>query len=163
MPLFFWRCTIISDLNVEFEHVLKLQQLLCFHLRSQTLSKSSETIDDIKLDCSSVTDCSSENIYSISLENSDNVTFYYWQIVEKKITKFKVDDMFEGAAEMFKNDIRTLKEHIYIKRRQVNAYHKIKTSLSENDLMLYVDFTESYKSDQQYVKQSAYLFRKSMF
>ena len=71
--------------------------------------------------------------------------------------------MFEGAAEMFKDDIRTLKEHIYIKRRQVNAYHKIKTSLSENDLMLYVDFTESYKSDQQYVKQSAYLFRKSMF
>ena len=65
-PLFFWRCTIISDLNVEFEHVLKLQQLLCFHLRSQTLSKSSETIDDIKLDCSSVTDSSSENIYNIS-------------------------------------------------------------------------------------------------
>ena len=64
--------------------------------------------------------------------------------------------MFEGAAEMFKNDIRTLKEHIYIKRRQVNAYHKIKTSLSENDLMLYVDFTESYKSGQQDAKQSAY-------
>ena len=57
---------------------------------------------------------------------------------------------------MFKDDIRTLKEHIYIKRRQVNAYRKIKTSLSENDLMLYVDFTESYKSGQQDAKQSAY-------
>ena len=57
---------------------------------------------------------------------------------------------------MFKDDIRTLKEHIYTKRRQVNAHHKIKTSLSENDLMLYVDFTESYKSGQQDAKQSAY-------
>ena len=34
---------------------------------------------------------------------------------------------------MFKDDIEILKEHIYIKRRQVNAYHEIKASLSENE------------------------------
>ena len=45
---------------------------------------------------------------------------------------------------MFKDDIKILKEHIYIKRRQVNAYHEIKTSLSENE------------NDQQDAIQSAY-------
>ena len=34
------RCTIISDLDFDFERVLKLQQLLFFHPRTQALSKS---------------------------------------------------------------------------------------------------------------------------
>ena len=59
--------------------------------------------------------------------------FYRWQIVEKKIPKSKVDVTFKDAAEMFKDDIKTLKEHISIKRRQVNAYNEIKASLTENN------------------------------
>ena len=50
---------------------------------------------------------------------------------------------------MFKDDIKRLKEHIYIKRRQINPYDEIKPSLSENNLMLHVYFAESYKNDQQ--------------
>ena len=42
--------------------------------------------------------------------------------------------MFKDKAETFKDDIKILKEHIYIKRRQVNAYHDIKDSFSENNL-----------------------------
>ena len=57
---------------------------------------------------------------------------------------------------MFKDDIKTLKEHIYIERRHVNAYHEIKASFSENDLMHHVDFAESYENDQQDAIQSAY-------
>ena len=53
--------------------------------------------------------------------------------------------MFKDAVEMFRNDIKELKKGIYIKRRQVNAYHEIKASLSENDLMLHVDFTETLR------------------
>ena len=48
--------------------------------------------------------------------------------------------MFKDTAEMFKDDIKTLKEHIYVKRKQVNTYHEIEASLSENDLILHVDF-----------------------
>ena len=36
--------------------------------------------------------------------------------------------------------LKTLKEHINIKRRQRNGYHKIMASLSENNLMLHVYF-----------------------
>ena len=82
--------------------------------------------------------------------------FYLWLIVEKKITKLKVDVTFKDAAEMFKDDIKTLKEHIYIKRRLVNSYNEIKASLSENDLILPVYFAESYKNNQQDAIQSAF-------
>ena len=71
----------------------------------------------MKLDSSTDTDSSSENTSSSFEENFDNVTFYRWQIVEKKITKSKVDFTFKDAAEMFKDGIKkTLKEHIFIKR-----------------------------------------------
>ena len=86
MLLFFRTCTIISDLDLEFELALKLHQLLYFHSRTHVLCKSFETIDDMKLDSLSDTDSSSENTYSSPEENADNVAFYRWQIVEKKIT-----------------------------------------------------------------------------
>ena len=70
--------TIISDLDFDFEHVLKLLHLLYFHPRTQALSKLSEIVDDMKLDFSSETNSSSENTYSPSEENFDNVTFYRW-------------------------------------------------------------------------------------
>ena len=106
----------------------------------------------MKLDCSSDTDSGSEtdskskNTYSSFEENSDNVQrFIAGNIVEKKITKPKVNVMFKDAVEMFRDDIKELKKGIYINRRQVNAYHEIKASLSENDLMLHVDFTETLR------------------
>ena len=84
----------------------------------------------MKLDCStdssSETESSSENAYSSFKENSDDVTIYNWRIVEKKIAKSKVDVKFIDEAEMFKDDIKTLKWHIYVKRRQLNAYHETK-------------------------------------
>ena len=55
--------------------------------------------------------------------------FYLWLILEKRVTKSKVDITLKDAAEMFNDDIKTLKEHIYIKRRQANAYHDTKASL----------------------------------
>ena len=59
-------------------------------LEKCSICQSSETIDDMKLDYSSDSDSSSEsgssneNTYISSEENSDNVMFNQWQIVEKK-------------------------------------------------------------------------------
>ena len=102
----------------------------------------------MKLDSSSGTESSCENTYIFSEVCSDNVMFCRQQKVEKKITKSKADVMFKDAAEMFKDGIKTLKKHIYVKRRQVNAYHEIEACLSENDLMLHVDFVKNYENDQ---------------
>ena len=90
------RCTIVSDLHFDFECVLKLQQLLFFHPRTQALCKSSETIDDMKLDSSSDTDSSSENTYSSSEE------VHRLEIVEKKISKSKVDVTFKTQPKCLK-------------------------------------------------------------
>ena len=79
--LFSRKCTIISDLDSDFERVLKLQQLLYFHSRTQALCKSSKSTDNMKLDFSSDADSRSENSYK--------VTFYRWHIVEKKIISLK--------------------------------------------------------------------------
>ena len=70
---FFRRCTIISNLDFDFERVLKLQQPLHFPQKTQALCKSSKTIDDMKLDSSSDSGC--KITYSSSEENSDNETF----------------------------------------------------------------------------------------
>ena len=78
-------------------------------------------------------------------------------LIKKACIKSKADVTFKDAVEMFKNDIKTLKEHIHIKRKHVNTYHETKTSLSENDLILRVDCAKSYKNDQQDAMQSAYL------
>ena len=59
---------------------------------------------------------------------------------------------------MLKDLFKTLKEHIYFKRRQVDSYHEVKASVSENGVMLQVDFVKSNKNDQKDTMQSA-LFR----
>ena len=63
---------------------------------------------------------------------------------------------FNTAIEMFKEKVAVLKEHIHIKRRQVNAHREMKDSFKDDDFMVQVDFTESYKNEQQDVIQSAY-------
>ena len=69
--------------------------------------------------------------------------------MKRTLLKPKVDVTLEDADEMFQDDIKTLKEHTYIKRKKVNKYNEVKDSLSENDLILHVDFAESYKNGQQ--------------
>ena len=98
--------TVVSDLDLDFERALKILELLYFRPRTQALRKLSETTDDMKLDFSSDTNSSSESTYSPSEENSDNLMFYLWQIIENKITKSIVDVTFKDAAEMFKDDIK---------------------------------------------------------
>ena len=65
----------MSDLDFDFERVLKLQQLLYFHSRTQAICKSSETLDNMKLDSLSDTDSSIENTYS-SFEENSNIRYF---------------------------------------------------------------------------------------
>ena len=54
------------------------------------------------------------------------------------------------------NHIATLKKHIYVKRVQVKSYNDLKDNLKENDLLIHVDYSESYENKQQREIQSAY-------
>ena len=85
-----------------------------------------------------------------------NIVFYRWQTVDKKITMSKIEVSFKDAIEMLKDELVVLKEYIHIEGRQVNAYQDMKASLGPNDLMVQVNFAESYKNDQQGAIQSVY-------
>jgi len=55
-----------------------------------------------------------------------------------------------------------LKRHIYSKRAQNKYYNNIKDSLDHGQILVHVDFAESYKNSQQNEIQSAY-FGNSTF
>ena len=76
--------------------------------------------------------------------------------INKKITQTTIEVSFKNAIEIYKEEVASLKEHIHIQRRRVNAYREMKASHTDNDLMVHTDFAESYKNDQQDVVQSAY-------
>ena len=63
---------------------------------------------------------------------------------------------FEDAVCTFKSQINVLKEHIYVKEVQNDAYDKHKTELSDGDLLVQVEFAESYRNYQQNEIQNAY-------
>ena len=44
--------------------------------------------------------------------------------------------------------MKVLKEHIFVKRVQNDAYNKHKAELSNGDLLVHANFTESYRNDQ---------------
>ena len=127
-------------------------------LEKCSLCESSRLIAEMIVDQSGESENGEEFSASDDSENkaSNKVTFYRWQIIDKKIAKVKIQISFGDAIEMFKEDVVVLKEHIHVKRRQVNAYHELKDSLTDNDLMVQVDFAESYKNEQQDAIQSAY-------
>ena len=68
---------------------------------------------------------------------------------------------FDDAVYTFKSQIRVLKEHIFVKRVQNDAYNEHKPELSDGDLLVHVDFAESYRNDQQNEIKSTYFGNKS--
>ena len=68
---------------------------------------------------------------------------------------------FDDAVYTFNSQIKVLKEHIFVKRVQNDAYNKHKAELSDGDLLVHVDFDESYRNDQQNKIQSAYFGNQS--
>ena len=56
---------------------------------------------------------------------------------------------FDDAVCTFKSQIKVLKRHKFVKRVQNDAYNKSKAKLSNGDLLVHVDFVDSYRNDQQ--------------
>ena len=122
-------------------------------------SENSEGSSDADNSSDSENSCDSEE--EASEDNGGKVTFYRWQTIDKKICKAKIEMNFNTAIEMFKEEVAVLKEHIHIKRRQVNANREMKDSFKDDDLVVQIAFTESYKNEQQDVIQSAYFGNQS--
>ena len=87
---------------------------------------------------------------------SEQAIYFTWKKVDKKVTTTQQVVSFNDAVCIFKSQIRVVKEHIFVKRVQNDNYNRHKAELSNSDLLVRVDFAESYKNDQQNEIQSDY-------
>ena len=51
----------------------------------------------------------------------------------------------EDPKETFKEKMRVLKYHLYIQNEHYREYNEIKTNMKRNEILLYIDFAESYQ------------------
>ena len=106
--------------------------------------------------------CSDSNSDSDSDANANEESFYKWEIPDKHVAKVRITLPFDKAVDMFKASVTVLKKHIYSKRVQNREYNSIKESLDQGEILVHVDYAESYKNVQQNEIQSAY-FGNSIF
>ena len=57
---------------------------------------------------------------------SAQLIYFTWKKVDKVLTKAQQTVSLDDAVCAFKNKIKVLKEHIFVKRVQSDAYNKIK-------------------------------------
>lgn len=102
-----------------------------------------------------------ESVEEAGDDDEDEVKYLSWKKIEKRITKATLAVTFEDAVVAMKEQVKVLKEHIYVKRVQNEAYNYHKDGLKNNDLIVHVDFAENYRNDQQNEIQSAYFGHQS--
>ena len=77
--------------------------------------------------------------------------------MEKTEMTLKCDE----AIKTWTSSVVNLKQHIHTKRIQVFCLNSIKEDLKNTDVLLHVDFSESYKNANQDEIQSAYFGQSS--
>ena len=115
-------------------------------------------------DCSNGKLCESLNnadsdLQSDSDSDSDSynlISFYRWETPDKHVSKVRISVNYDEAIDRFKESVTQLKRHIYSKRSQNRFYNGIKESLDYGQILVHVNYAESYKNSQQDEIQSAY-------
>ena len=95
--------------------------------------------------------CDSENIWdNDGADAESSIGYYEWkQSDDGKIKKAFVTIFAEEAIDLFNSQLVTLKQHIYIKRKQVSRYNDMKDNLSNDQLLIHVYYSENYENRQQ--------------
>ena len=83
------------------------------------------------------------------------ITFYEWCKDDGKLKKQLYDLDAEDFLKKFQEAIEVAKWHIHVKWVQANCYNDIKENLKENDVILHVDYSESYERKHQNKAQRA--------
>ena len=81
--------------------------------------------------------------------NKESITFHQWIRVDNKIQKLEIELLCDETCQKFSVDHKLLKKRIYVKRQKHASYNKLKEKLGENEVLLYVDYSENYSNIQQ--------------
>jgi len=87
---------------------------------------------------------------------TDTFLFTEWKKVDEKIQKAASSVETEEVITLLMSHIKTLKSHIHVKRIQHAKFHALKANLHEDELLIQVDYSESYTNQEQGQIQSTY-------
>ena len=96
------------------------------------------------------------------LDDCDDVEYYEWAKIDGKLNEVVKSVDVEEAIELFNEQVKSLKAHIFVKRTQNTHYNWLKENLKTNEFIIHVNCSEDYKDKEQDEIQSAY-FRHNSF
>ena len=82
---------------------------------------------------------------------------------DKSIGKVNQNLPFDQAIEKWSSTILTIKKHIYRKGKQVASYSQQKLDQKPGEVLILVDYSESYSNSQQDEVQSAYFGQQNCY
>ena len=89
--------------------------------------------------------------------DKDSISYYEWACSnESKSRKVLVKKSVDECISLFNTTVATVKHHIHVKRVQLVFYSDVKNNLARNDILIHLDYSESYENKQQREIQSAY-------
>ena len=86
------------------------------------------------------------------LNDCDDVEYYEWAKVDGKVKKVVKSVDVEEAIELFNEQVKILKAYIFVKRTQNTHYNLLKENLKTNEFIIHVDYSESYKDEQDEIQ-----------
>ena len=81
--------------------------------------------------------------------DGDQVTYCKWTRVEKKVQKVTVMEERSDCVENWKETVKSLKQHISRKHSQAASLIDAKSNLQKGQLLMQVDYSDSYKNAEQ--------------
>ena len=113
------------------------------------------TVDDVENGEANEDDCNSDS-------ETNMVRYYQWKRGDDGyFTKLMVKADADEALGLWQSMVETLKEHIHYQQRQFKEIRRITDSLTMEEILIHLDYSESYKSKHQNAIQSAYFSNKS--
>ena len=94
-------------------------------------------------------------------DDCDDIEYYEWAKVDGKVKKVVKSVDVEEAIELFNEQAKILKVHIFVKRTQNTQYNRLKENLKTNEFIIHVDYSKNYKDKEQDEIQSAYFGHNS--
>ena len=94
-------------------------------------------------------------------DDCDDVEYYERTKVDGKVKEVVKSVDVEEAIELFNEQRKILKAHIFVKRTQNAHCNRLKENLKTNEFVIHVDCSENYKDKEQGEIQSAYFGHNS--
>ena len=136
-------CNDIEDCMTGKREVCSSTKLTCDNFNS---SSDSDSTSDDSSDTNEESHC-----------DGDSIRYYKWgRCDDNKLQKVFFKASIDESIHLLNSTIKTLKHHIHVKRVQFKFYNDAKANLAKNEILIHVDYSESYENKQQREIQSAY-------